>query len=40
MLCSRVWTPQRAVVRFVRQVAPTVEDLTARRTLTGPQAGD
>jgi von Willebrand factor type A C-terminal domain len=36
----RVWTPQRAVVRFVRQVAPTVEDLTARRTLAGPQAGD
>jgi hypothetical protein len=36
----RVWTPQRATVRFVKQVAPTVEDLTARRTHVAPQAGD
>ena len=36
----RVWTPQHATLRFVKQVAPTVEDLTARRTATGPQAGD
>jgi hypothetical protein len=36
----RVWTPQSAVVQFVKQVAPAVEDLTARRTQTGPQAGD
>jgi VWA domain-containing protein len=36
----RVWTPQSAVVQFVKQVAPTVEDLTERRTQTGPQAGD
>jgi hypothetical protein len=36
----RVWTPQSASVRFLKQVAPTVEDLTARRTQTGPQAGD
>jgi hypothetical protein len=36
----RVWTPQRAAVRFVKQVAPTVEDLTARRTQTIPQVGD
>jgi von Willebrand factor type A C-terminal domain/von Willebrand factor type A domain len=36
----RVWTPQRASVRFVKQVAPTVEDLTGRRTQTSPQAGD
>ena len=36
----RVWTPQSAVVQFVKQVAPTVEDLTVRRTQTGPQAGD
>ncbi len=28
----RVWSPQGAQVLFVRQVAPTVEDLTARRT--------
>jgi hypothetical protein len=36
----RVWTPQHAAVRFVKQVAPTVEDLTVRRTQSGPQAGD
>jgi von Willebrand factor type A C-terminal domain/von Willebrand factor type A domain len=36
----RIWTPQHADVRFVKQVAPTVEDLTARRTQSGPQAGD
>ena len=36
----RVWTPQRAAVRFVKQVAPTVEDLTARRVQAAPQAGD
>ncbi len=28
----RVWAPQGAQVLFVRRVAPTVEDLTARRT--------
>ncbi|MET0626918.1 MAG: hypothetical protein ABW033_00500, partial [Acidimicrobiia bacterium] len=27
----RVWTPQSASVRFVRQVAPTIDDLTTRR---------
>jgi von Willebrand factor type A C-terminal domain/von Willebrand factor type A domain len=36
----RVWTPQHAELQFVKQVAPTVDDLTARRTPTGPQAGD
>ena len=36
----RVWTPQTATLKFVKQVAPAVEDLTARRTQTGPQAGD
>jgi hypothetical protein len=36
----RVWTPQHATLRFVKQVAPVVEDLTARRTQSGPQAGD
>ena len=36
----RVWTPQHATVRFVKQVAPDVEDLTDRRTPSGPQAGD
>jgi hypothetical protein len=36
----RVWTPQHATVRFVKQVAPAVADLTDRRTQSGPQAGD
>src|SRR5215471_10711402 len=36
----RVWTPQHAAVRFVKQVAPMIEDLTNRRTQVGPQAGD
>jgi hypothetical protein len=36
----RVWTPQHATVRFVKQVAPAVDDLTGRRTSSGPQAGD
>ncbi|WP_030249816.1 VWA domain-containing protein [Streptomyces violens] len=36
----RVWTPQGAEIRFVKQVAPTVEDLTGRRTEAGPRAGD
>ncbi|MFF9670438.1 VWA domain-containing protein [Streptomyces eurythermus] len=36
----RVWTPAGATLRFVKQVAPTVEDLTHRRTEAGPRAGD
>jgi hypothetical protein len=36
----RVWTPQHAAVRFLKQVAPAVEDLTGRRAQSGPQAGD
>jgi len=36
----RVWTPQHAAVRFVKQVAPAVDDLTGRRTPSGAQAGD
>ncbi|MFJ6215270.1 VWA domain-containing protein [Streptomyces sp. NPDC092296] len=36
----RVWTPQNATVVFVKQVAPTVIDLTDRRTEAGPRAGD
>ena len=35
----RVWTPQGGQVLFVRQVAPTVEDLTARRTEVTPLIG-
>jgi von Willebrand factor type A C-terminal domain/von Willebrand factor type A domain len=36
----QVWTPQHATIRFVKQVAPTVEDLTARRTERTQQKGD
>jgi len=36
----RVWTPQGAEVLFVRQVSPTVEDLTNRRTPVNPLTGD
>ena len=35
----RVWAPQGAEVLFVRQVAPTVEDLTTRRTAINPLTG-
>ena len=36
----RIWTPQHAELQFVKQVAPSVVDLTARRSASGPQAGD
>jgi von Willebrand factor type A C-terminal domain/von Willebrand factor type A domain len=36
----RVWTPQQAELRFIKQVAPAVSELTGRRTQSGPQAGD
>ncbi|UNO41967.1 VWA domain-containing protein [Streptomyces sp. MST-110588] len=36
----RLWTPQGAEIVFVKQVAPTVEDLTGRRTDSGPRSGD
>jgi hypothetical protein len=36
----RMWTPVGTTVKFVKQVAPTVEDLTGRRTEAGPRAGD
>ena len=35
----RIWTPQNASI-FLKQVAPAVEDLTSRRTESGPQVGD
>lgn len=35
----RVWAPQGAQVVFVRQVLPTVEDLTARRTAVNDLTG-
>jgi VWA domain-containing protein len=36
----RLWTPRGAAVRFVKQVDPRVEDLTDRRTESGPLRGD
>ncbi|MEV2251436.1 VWA domain-containing protein [Streptomyces sp. NPDC050147] len=36
----RLWTPLGAEIKFVKQVAPTVEELTGRRTEAGPRAGD
>ncbi|MEU2431357.1 VWA domain-containing protein [Streptomyces sp. NPDC007861] len=36
----RLWTPVGAELVFVKQVAPTVEELTDRRTEAGPRAGD
>jgi hypothetical protein len=35
----RVWTPQGAQVLFVRQVSPTVEELTDRRAEVNPLTG-
>jgi von Willebrand factor type A C-terminal domain/von Willebrand factor type A domain len=35
----RVWAPQGAQVMFVRQVSPTVEDLTSRRSEVNPLTG-
>jgi hypothetical protein len=36
----RLWTPAGARVKFVKQVAPTVEDLSHRRTESGSQLGE
>ncbi|MFI7673758.1 VWA domain-containing protein [Actinophytocola sp. NPDC049390] len=36
----RLWTPQGATVKFVKQVEPTLTDLTGRRTDTSPREGD
>ncbi|MFE2986870.1 VWA domain-containing protein [Streptomyces sp. NPDC059262] len=36
----RLWTPLGAEIKFVKQVAPTVEELTDRRVEVGPRAGD
>ena len=36
----RLWTPEGAVVRFVKQAAPVQVDLTGRRTESGPRTGD
>lgn len=39
-LTLRLWTPAGARVAFVKQVAPTVEDLTQRRVDAGSQRGE
>lgn len=39
-LILRLWTPAGATVEFVKQVAPTVEDLTGRRVDTSAQVGE
>jgi VWA domain-containing protein len=36
----RIWTPQNATLRFVKQVSPSLEELTGMRTDAGAQAGD
>jgi hypothetical protein len=36
----RVWTPQQADAKFVKQVAPAIEDLTGRGVASSPQAAD
>ncbi|MFJ6560786.1 VWA domain-containing protein [Streptomyces sp. NPDC091412] len=36
----RVWTPVGTTIKFVKQVAPSVEELTDRRAEAGPRAGD
>jgi hypothetical protein len=36
----RLWTPVGATVKFVKQVEPTLADLTARRTEVPPRSGD
>jgi hypothetical protein len=36
----RLWTPQGATVKFVKQVEPTLTDLSARRVESAPRSGD
>ncbi|MGI5324909.1 VWA domain-containing protein [Actinomadura nitritigenes] len=36
----RVWTPQHAELRFLKQMVPTVDDLTGRRAESGTQTVD
>ncbi|MEU4443726.1 VWA domain-containing protein [Actinosynnema sp. NPDC050801] len=36
----RLWTPEGAQVRFVKQVSPGLLDLTGRRVESGPRTGD
>lgn len=36
----RLWTPQTAAIQFVKQVAPTIEDLTGKRRPVNDRTGD
>jgi hypothetical protein len=36
----RLWTPQGATIKFVKQVEPTLTDLTGRRSEVPPRSGD
>ena len=36
----RVWAPQGSSIKFMRQVAPSIEDLTAKATPVNPLTGD
>lgn len=36
----RLWTPATASIRYVKQVSPTLEDLTSHRVEAGPRSGD
>ncbi|MFK0045854.1 VWA domain-containing protein [Streptomyces sp. NPDC090741] len=36
----RLWTPVGVEIQYVKQVAPTVQDLSDRRSEAGPRAGD
>ena len=36
----RLWTPQNAELKFVKQVAPSVADLSGLRVAAGPRTGD
>ncbi|MFI7634148.1 VWA domain-containing protein [Nonomuraea sp. NPDC049400] len=39
-LSLRVWVPQTATLKFVKQVSPTLLDLTGKRTDVNPLTGD
>jgi hypothetical protein len=36
----RLWTPQGATIKFVKQVEPSLADLTGRRVESAPRSGD
>ena len=36
----RIWAPQGSTIKFLRQVAPSIDDLTAKATAVNPLTGD